>query len=159
MPPRSKLSSWLARYGVAEVVGTATAVAGAWALRALTGNVVLAAYGGAIGENIGYYGALALRDLGRARRVARASGLAFGAREAALVGRELASEFALAELLDTGILRPLLMGLGARWLGDDVGVVAGKLAADLAFYTVVIGSLELRPHARRCIARWATPRG
>jgi hypothetical protein len=153
----SRLARWLARYGVAEVVGTGTAVAGAW-VGALTGSPVAAAYGGAIGENVGYYGVIVLRDLLGARRDAHARDVAFGAREAALVGRDLALEFGPGELLDSLVTRPLLMGLGAYWLGGGVGIVAGKLAADLLFYSVVIGAHEARLHARGRVPRTGTRR-
>jgi hypothetical protein len=144
-----RLARWLARYGVAEIVGTLTAVAGAWLLQAGTGNAVLAAYGGAIGENVGYYGTIAARDLLTAHREARAGGIAFGARQAALVGRDLALEFGPGEVVDSLLTRPFLMGLGAHWLGGSAGIVAGKLAADALFYALVIGAHEARLRARR----------
>ena len=149
MSTTPRLARWLARYGVAEAVGTVTAVAGAWLVRAATGNDVLAAYGGAIGENVGYYGCIAARDLLVAHRDARADGVAFGARQAALVGRELALEFGPMEIVDTLVTRPFLMGFGAHWLGGGAGVIAGKLAADVLFYAVVIGAHEARLRARR----------
>jgi hypothetical protein len=124
---------------------------------ALTGNPVLAAYGGAIGENVGYYGCVVLRDVGEARRAALAAGTPFGGRAVTLVGRDLALEFGPGELLDSLAVRPLCMGLGAHWLGAGIGVVAGKLVADLVFYVVVIGSQEARRQARLRARRPAPP--
>ena len=57
---RSRLADWLARYGPAEVAGTVTAVLGSYLVHAATANEVAAAYGGAIGENIGFYGVILL---------------------------------------------------------------------------------------------------
>jgi hypothetical protein len=41
------------------------------------------------------------------------------------------------------------MGLGARFLGPERGLVAGKLAADIVFYLPVIFMYERRKHRRR----------
>lgn len=150
-PPR--VARWLARYGVAEVTATLGALGGALLLRALTGSEVLAAYGGAMGEIVGFYGFIAARDLLGAHRAARSGGLVFGAREAALAGRELAIEFGPGEIVDSLLIRPLMMGLGAHWLGGAAGIVAGKLAADALFYAIVIGTHEARLHARRTSQR------
>ena len=151
MPLRHHLARWLARYGVAEIVGTCTALAGAWTVRALTGNLVLAAYGGALGENAGYYGCIACRDLLAARRVAVATGARLGPRHVGVVGREMAIEFGAAEVLDSLVVRPLMMGLGMRAIGGAGGVLAGKLAADVIFYLVVIPIHEARRQSRHAM--------
>src|SRR5689334_19603958 len=73
-----KLIEWLRRYGIAELIGTCTALAGAWLVQRLGGNAVAAAYGGALGENVGFYGTIVARELAAERRGARAAGVAFG---------------------------------------------------------------------------------
>ena len=153
---RRKGAEWLERYGIAEVVGSCTAVAGAFAARALTGSEVAAAYGGALGENLGYYGIVIGREVLRDRRAAFDLGRRYGVVGAARTARNLAFEFGIAELLDSTVLRPLAMGLGARFFGTAVGVVVGKLAADVTFYLPVIGAYELRRYLVRARARAAT---
>ena len=70
------------------------------------------------------------------------------------------SDFVAAELADTFLIRPGLIYLAAGWAGSGsaagfgatvgggsgvpVGLLTGKLLADLGFYAVVIPSYELR---------------
>ena len=58
--------------------------------------------------------------------------------------RSLFLEFGPAELLDTGLLRPLAMGIGTTFLGWGPGIVVGKLLADVTFYLPVIWMYERR---------------
>ena len=111
---RQKGAEWLERYGVAEVVGLCTAVAGSFAARALTGSEIAAAYGGAMGENVGYYGVIIGREVVRDRRAAEAADRRYGMAGAARTARNLLFEFGVAEVLDSAVLRPLSMGLGVR---------------------------------------------
>jgi hypothetical protein len=139
---------WLARYGAAEAAGIITAVLGAWIVRSLTHDPIATAYGGALGENAGFYGTIVAREAAFESRLARAAGHRFGARGVLRVALSLVTEFGPAELLDSGVIRPLAMGIAARFLGP-VGIVAGKLAADVTFYVPVIISYELRKRLRR----------
>ena len=149
---REKGREWLSRYGVAEVVGVGAALIGSALLHASTGNEVFAAYGGAIGENVGYYGVIVARDVARARRAARAAARTYGLAGAFRTARDLVLEFGLAEVIDTGFVRPLAMALGMRFVGPGAGVVAGKLVADVAFYVPVICAYELRRRFQRAPA-------
>ncbi len=58
--------------------------------------------------------------------------------------RGLLLEFGPAELLDTGLVRPMTMALGTTLLGWGPGIVAGKLLADVVFYLPVIWVYERR---------------
>jgi hypothetical protein len=144
-----KLLEWLRRYGVAEIVGTCAALFGAWLVQRLGGNAVAAAYGGAFGENIGFYGTIVVRDFVAERRGARAAGVVFGPAGALRTAGELLLEFGPAELFDSLVVRPLAMGVGTRLLGWRLGVVAGKLVADVTFYVPVILTHEMRRGRRR----------
>lgn len=54
-------------------------------------------------------------------------------------------EFGAAELLDPFILRPALLLLALQLIAQlPIALIAGKLAADLVFYSVTICSFELR---------------
>ena len=152
---RSKGAEWLERYGLAEVAGLCTAVAGSFAARALTGSEIAAAYGGAMGENVGYYGVIIGREVMRDQRAASASNRSYGLPGAARTARNLLFEFGIAEVLDSTVLRPLAMGLGARFFGQALGVVVGKLAADVTFYVPVICAYELRRYLAHSRSREA----
>lgn len=136
---------WLKRYGPPEIFGTLTALAGAWIGDLLSrGNPLALAYGGAIGENLGFYGVVFIRELrADARRIRSQSGH-YRARQGMATVRKLLLEFGPSELLDTGVVRPLAMGLCAQWLGREIGVVVGKLLADVSFYLPVVLTYELR---------------
>ena len=149
---RAKGSEWLRRYGLAELVGVGSALAGSWTAYALTRSEVAAAYGGAIGENVGYYGVIVARDLTHAARAARAVGRSLGVGGVLRTARNLVLEFGVAELIDTWLVRPLAMGLGMRYFGRTAGVIAGKLLADVAFYVPVIFAYELRRRLTRAAA-------
>ena len=62
--------------------------------------------------------------------------------------RAVVSEFGVAELCDTLLVRPFLMYAFAALLGGVLaGVLAGKLAADVIFYALAIPAYEW--HRRR----------
>ena len=68
----------------------------------------------------------------------------YGSHGAARTIARLLAEFGPAELLDSLLIRPLAMGLATRWLGRTIGVLAGKIAADVTFYLPVIASYEFQ---------------
>ena len=153
---RAKAAEWVKRYGVAEMAGLCTAVAGSFAARALTGSEIAAAYGGAMGENLGYYGVVIGREVVQDRRAANASGRRYGLVGAGCTARNLILEFGVAEVLDSSLLRPLAMALGVRFFGRGLGIVVGKLAADLTFYVPVICAYELRRYLAHATERART---
>ncbi len=146
---RAKGAEWLKRYGVAEVAGLCTAVLGSFAARALTGSEIAAAYGGAIGENIGYYGIIIGREVVHDREAASALGRVYGLAGAGRTARNLLFEFGAAEALDSTLLRPLAMAVAVHFFGRGVGIVVGKFAADVTFYVPVICAYELRRYLAR----------
>ncbi len=133
-----RMRAWLVRYGPAEVGDLLGTLAGAALAAPLFGEVG-AAYGGTIGSFIGFYGLVALRDI-RALPVRRPR-LAV----ALLTARNLAVEFGPSEVADTLLVRPAMMYVGAR-LADDalLGVLFGKIAADLVFYGIAAIGYQFR---------------
>jgi hypothetical protein len=129
---------------VAEIAGTALAVIASAAVRALVDNEVAAAYAAVIGENIGFYGVIIARDVAAARAAARANGRDLSTKDALAVTGDLMIEFGPAEVFDSALVRPLMIGIGTRWLGPGIGVVVGKLAADVLFYIPAIIVYERR---------------
>ena len=130
---------WIRRYLPAELLGTACAIVGG--LLVGVGNPLLAALGGTWGENLGYYGTVITRDL-RARR-AQGGRLTVGGVLLSL--RNIALEFGGAELLDSFLIRPGALYAAISLTGNlPLGLLLGKIAADLAFYLPTIVAYELR---------------
>jgi hypothetical protein len=140
---------WLARYGGAEIVGTTCALLGAYVVHTLTGSEIAAAYGGTLGENLGFYGVIIGREVRADSRRHRANGRIYGARQWLETASNLVLEFGFAEILDSLLIRPLAMAAGTHYLGRSLGVPAGKVLADVVFYIPVITSLELRRRMQR----------
>jgi hypothetical protein len=149
--PVVRVRGWLGRYGPSEVLGSVAAVGTAVGLQQATGSTIVAAYGGAIAENITFYGIMFLRESVREAHQAGAKGRAFSSADLLSVARNLVLEFGAAELLDSLLVRPLLLGLGLRFIGGAVGGLIGKLAADAVFYGPVLAAYEWRLARHR---RW-----
>jgi hypothetical protein len=132
--------AWRARFGLAEVCGTAGAVAGFAAGYLPAGSVLAAAAVATICEVIAFYGCVGTKTaLAACRATAHLAGwrrLAAGAWHAV---REQLASCAVAETLDDFLIRPGCLA-GAAWLlrplpgGVWLGFVVGKAAADVAWY-------------------------
>ena len=145
---KTRLRIWIKRYGVSELAGIGMAFGGSWLMASATGNPIATAYGAAVGEALGFYGSLVTREMIQEAYVAGSRREPFGVREIIRTWRGLLLEFGPAELLDTGLLRPLAMGVGIVTVGPALGIVAGKLLADVAFYLPVILIYEHRRKVR-----------
>lgn len=139
-----RLRRWLTRYGPSEVLGTVAAVGAAVSIHGLTGSALVAAYAGAVAENIVFYGIIFLRESIREAHRAGVRGRGFGSADLLPVARTLVLEFGVAETLDTLFVRPLFMGLGLGMVGGNLGALAGKLLADVVFYGPVLAAYEWR---------------
>jgi hypothetical protein len=146
---RAKLLEWVSRYGFAECAGIGGALLGAILVRRVTGSALAAAYGGAWGESLGYASVIVARDYLTEARALRRAQRSFAMRHAVQLAVDLFAEFGPAGLLDSFVTRPIAMAIGTRMFGLTLGVVAGKLAADLVFYLPVILMYERRKHRRR----------
>jgi len=141
-----KLREWGRRYVLAEVLGTLCALAAALGVYAATGSLAPAAFAASLAETVGYYATVLGQTLPPIYRLHAGLG---GVRRVWLTcrcGVAEASDFVVAELADTLVLRPGLIYLAASWTGSNVvtGLLVGKLLADAGFYAVVIPSYELR---------------
>ena len=132
--------AWRARFGLAELVGTAAAVAGFAAGYLAAGSLLAAAGLATVCEAVGFYGCVGAKTAVAARR---ATGHLAGWRRLAAgiwhaITAQLAS-CAAAEALDAFLIRPGCLA-GAVWLarplsgGVWLGFAAGKTVADLAWY-------------------------
>lgn len=143
-----RIAGWVARYLPLELLGTASAIAGAWVSFEASGSLIVAAVVGTIAEGVGYYAfalVRAIRSHLASRRVRRHASRAPRITLAVLLSlRGLAAEFGPAEVLDTFLVRPaLLFGAAALAGPTPAAWLAGKLAADAVFYLVAIVSFEL----------------
>jgi len=59
---KEKIKEWLKRYIPAEIFATFGAILGSWLIFLITGNRILSAYTGTIGENTGYYGFIFINE-------------------------------------------------------------------------------------------------
>ncbi|HEY8198003.1 MAG TPA: FHA domain-containing protein [Gemmatimonadales bacterium] len=144
---KSRARTWVKRYGPSEVAGIAMALGASWLLQQATDNVLATAYAASVGEALGFYGSLVTREMIQEAYHAGARRAPYGASEMIRTWRGLFLEFGPAELLDSGLIRPLAMAVGTRMLGWGLGVVAGKGLADLVFYLPVIWVYEHRRQA------------
>lgn len=149
---RDATRRWVRRYGPPELAGIVSAALGYLLVERMTGSATAAAFGGSLGENVGFYGTFVLRS------VLRLDGSTRGWMQTPLsrrlwrrclaASRGAVLEFGPAELLDSFATRPLAMGLATRALGATAGVPIGKIAADVVFYAIAIASYEMRRRAR-----------
>jgi hypothetical protein len=132
----SHLSKWIARYGPPEIVGTLTALAGAGLVLRLTHSLAAAAVAGSLAEAIGFYGYAGGREaVVQYRRHAGHQRFKRYWLTAGVAIRDLFIEFGPGELLDSLAIRPAAMYLFPLLLHDiALGILAGKLAADVVFY-------------------------
>lgn len=140
----ARVKRWLRRYGPAELTGIVTALLGSYVAHAATGSEIAAAFGGSVGETLGFYSVIIGREIRRHALAARVAELPYGPRAWLKTLSWLILEFGPAEILDTGFIRPFTMGVGTRLFGRALGVPLGKLAADVTFYVPVILVYEWR---------------
>lgn len=138
---KTKLKAWMARYGPSEILAFIGALTGGLAGDVLFHNSVVTALTATWGENSLFYGSLAIREY---IAVQRKHNMSFS-RTILRVLRNLTLEFSASEYLDGLIIRPSAMYLLPKITGNlALGVILGKLSADLIFYVPTIISYELR---------------
>jgi hypothetical protein len=98
--------------------------------------IALAALGG---EILGFYLVLAVTIYSEQARVS-----ATRRRAVARTAMLLLAEFGAAELLDTFVIRPAALLLGVWLIPDPLwGMLAGKIAADVVFYSIAAGAFTV----------------
>jgi len=147
--PRSRLAHsllrWLRRYLPAELVSTPCALIGGVTATQWTGSAAAGAIAATWGENLGFYCAMLVRELARRG----------GVRALPCAMRDLFLEFGPAEAVDLLLVRPASLYAGLSVAPHPaLGIVMGKVVADVSFYSFAIVSHELqRWYARASEAR------
>jgi hypothetical protein len=137
----ARVGVWLRRYIPAEVASLIGALLAAQLAWTLSGSVAAAVVAGAWGETTAYYATMLARELVRTQATLL------------VTLRELVLEFGVAEALDSLLIRPAMMYAGAQLVADvRLGVVLGKLGADVLFYIPTIAAFELRRRHLRSAA-------
>lgn len=138
---RRRVKSWLNRYLPAEIFATIGALIGGVVVNSIFHNAVLTALGGTWGENLGYYITVVLRDI----RSLHKKHKKFALSAVIKLLRNLVFEFGLSECLDSFVVRPFAMYIFPIILHNlHLGLIAGKLAADITFYIPTVVSYELK---------------
>lgn len=143
---RRKLEEWSRRYLPAEILGSFTALTAAWTVHAVSNSLIAAAIAGSIGESLGYYSYIAIRELRHidARHRHHGSPKPLWLTGTRIV-RDMLIEFGPAELVDSFLARPFFMYLMPTLLDNfTAGLIAGKLGADVVFYSLAITSYEIK---------------
>ncbi len=140
---RKKVVEWVKRYLPAEIFGAIGSVAGAWVVFSLTGHRILSVYAAVIWENAGYYGFIALREI--LKNQGKNKGDELGVINFIKSIRNLVLEFGPAEILDSLLIRPFSLYVFTILIKEySLGIIIGKLVADIIFYIPTIISYELR---------------
>jgi len=141
-----KFLHYLKRYGLAEIAGAVCVLLISSLTYYFTRNKIIAAYAGTIGENIGFYGVIILRDtIDAKRKAAHWSG-----KEIWQVLKNILIEFGIAEALDTFLMRPLMLYLfTSLFTNYQIGALAGVVVADILFYSLAVLFSELNKKRKK----------
>jgi hypothetical protein len=144
--PKTKKQEWLRRYIPAEILGTITALIGAWSVYANTHSYIAATASGWFGEGIGFYGYFIITELiANGRRYREHSLLKRFTLAIAAASTNLIVEFLPAEILDNFIIRPFAMFEAPQYIHPyPIGFLVGKFSADMVFYVLAIAGFETR---------------
>ncbi|WP_324676659.1 hypothetical protein [Hymenobacter sp. GOD-10R] len=141
---RKNLAEWVKRYLPAEALSLVATLAAGGAAFSFSHDRTTTALAATWAGNVAYFGCILLQDIRTTRRSRHATGQRYSAQKFGKNIRALVVEFGAAEVLDSFLIRPLLMYYLPLWLGSlSGGILAAKLAADVTFYVPAIISYEL----------------
>jgi ornithine decarboxylase len=144
------LREWVRRYLVAELTGVTGALAAAVLAAYWQGQLPVVAYAASVGETVGYYTGFLIT------RYVREQIPGPPRRRVAVILAAAVVEFGPAEIADTLLIRPAAMFGGSLVAGHVVvGVLIGKVVADVVFYAFAITSYEVV--VRRLLRRFQRP--
>jgi hypothetical protein len=149
----SQVRAWARRYGASEIAGAFAAYIGYFTILGMTQNPVASAYGGSIGESLGFFGVMLVREIAADQARAKRRLASYGPREVSATIHGLFVEFGPAELLDVALIGPLAMGIASHYLGPGIGILLGKLTSDVVFYGFAIFASDIRKRRARAELR------
>lgn len=124
---------YVKRYLPAFIAANVGALFGGLLAHYLVGNVVVTVLAATWGENIGYYGHLLIVDMRERKRIDGSvtySGFY-------KVVRNMVIEFGPAEVLDSFVMRPILIFIALRYVENiALGILIGRSIADVFFHVV-----------------------
>ena len=146
---KRKLKEWGRRYLPGEIIGTISALVGAyWALLS-NGNLLFVAFAGSIGEAIGFYTTIFVQNFYFVFRKCKLEKRRFGLADLRTIAIDVALEFGPAGVIDDLIIRPIFMYTFPLILNNFFyGILVGKFLGDLSFYLLVVLSYEVRGYAK-----------
>lgn len=140
---KQKLTEWLKRYGLAEVISLILTVISCWLTFRFTQIKITTALMGRGVGNVGHFGVIFIKDILLAIKRLGAVGKHYSFETICKNVRALFVEFGIVELFDTFFIRPNLMYYVPIWIDNlPEGVVIAKFAADITFYIPTIMSYE-----------------
>ncbi len=144
--PKNKRKEWLKRYIPAEILGTSTALIGAWIAFAHTHSYITATASGWIGEGLGFYSYFVVVELiYNSKKYVSHSLIKRTSLAISAASTNLLIEFMPAELLDNFLIRPFAMYSAPHYIHPyPIGFLVGKFSADIIFYALAIIGYETR---------------
>lgn len=140
-----KVKEWLKRYVPAEVISLSSALIVANIVFHYTGSTPWAAIAATWGENIGFFGTIIYRDIKESKKQHKLREVKYTHHSFLKNMRNIVVEFSIPEILDTLLIRPLTMFFMIHQFGNlQLGVTAGKIAADIVYYIPLVVMYELR---------------
>lgn len=137
----NKLKEWIKRYLPAEIFAIIGAIIGGVLAHILSENLFVTAISATAAENIGFYGQILYVDL-RERKIKDEKITFLGSLK---VLRNIILEFGVAEYIDSLLIRPAAMYYFPQLIDNiPVGILIGKLVADVTFYIPTVIAYELR---------------
>ncbi len=140
---KKKFKEWFDRYKYPELLCSSAAILAAQ-LHHSIGNSVLTAYVITSAEYLAFYGTVFYISYKQLRKENNKSNKPTTRRDIYVLLRNLILEFGYPALLDFFIVRPFFMYTMPEVLHNRVlGVIAGKIMADICFYIPTIFNYEL----------------
>ncbi len=144
----ARLLEWLRRYLPLEIAATVCSLAGGLGAAVVTTNGGVIAYAATWAENVGFYSYALVREI---RRSLGTEPVSLAALKSTLLPSTgaLIAEFGAAEVLDSFVVRPACMYLLPKLTGHlAIGLVLGKILADVVFYALAVIAYECGKHSK-----------
>jgi hypothetical protein len=139
---KSSFKEWFDRYKYAELSATSTVLAGSqlhWFFDGLT-----TAYLITFAEYFAFYGVILCIEFHKLKTKNELLDTKTTLKEVVLILRNLLLEFGYPAILDFFVVRPFFMFWMPIVTGNYfMGIILGKITADLTFYTLTIFNFEL----------------